>query len=194
MPPDKNKSTPLNDGATPFPPRDQFATTYARNMLLDKTAGQVGYEKRAAFKVKEVKVQLGADKKLHVTEPSSHSMHPEPDMRAANVRNLRQDGIRSAGLPGTRLPYYNILPGVGGEDPNQGRCVFDAYQDRTNKFRDTRRFAQMNNPRIPRSSSYNPLTGEVATAKQAPYVELFPRNPVRPPLASLAQVRPAADR
>ena len=189
MPPDKNKSTPLNDGATPFPPRDQFATTYARNMLLDKTAGQAGYEKRTAFKVKDVQISLG-DNKLHVTAPSSHVMHPEPDMRAANVRNLRQDGIRGAGLTGTRLPYYNIVPGVGGDNPSQGRCVFDAYQDNTNKFRDTRRFAQMNNPRLPRNSAYNPLTGEVATAKQAPYVELFPRNPVRPPLASLVQLRP----
>ena len=190
MPPDKNKSHSLTDGALPFPPAEQFTSTYSRKMLPDRTAGQPGYEKRGAFKIKEVQIQLGADKKLHVTVPSSHVMHSEPDMRAANVRNLRDDGIRGAGLPRTRLPYYNIVPGVGGDDPNQGRCVFDAYQDHTNKFRDTRRFTQMNNPRIPRSNSYNPLTGEVAPSKQAPRTQLFPCNPVRPPLASLSQVRP----
>jgi hypothetical protein len=189
MPPDKNKSNSHTDGAVPFPPAEQFASTYSKKMLLDGTAGQPGYERTAAFKVKEVQIQLG-DKKLHVTVPSSHTMHPEPDMRAANVRNLREDGIRSAGLPRTRLPYYNIVPGVGGDDPAQGRCVFDAYQDHTSKYRDSRRFAQMNNPRIPRHFSLNPLTGEVAPFKQAPPAELFPVNPVRPPLASLAQVRP----
>lgn len=143
------------------------------------------------LQVKNVQIQLG-DKQFHVTAASSHVMHQEPDMRAANVRNLRNDGIRTAGLARTTLPYFNVVPGVGGDDPRQGRCVFDAFDANSNKFRDTRRFAQMNNPRIPRNNSYNPLTGAVAPTQQAPSVELFPRNPVRPPLASLGQMRPSA--
>ncbi len=33
----------------------------------------------------------------------------------------------SAGLASTNLPHYNIVPGVGNEDPSRGRCVFDAF-------------------------------------------------------------------
>ncbi len=40
--------------------------------------------------------------------------------------------------------------------------------DHSNKFRDTRRFAKMNNPRIPRDHTYNPLTGDIAPAKKPP--------------------------
>ena len=115
----------------------------------------------------------------------------------ANLELIRTwiDGLRAAGLPSTTLPYYNIAPGVGGDDPNQGRCVFDAFQDSTNKFRDTRRFAQMNNPRIPRGHAYNPLTGDVHRALKAPGVEMAPRDPLRPPpLSSLAQLRPPSSR
>ncbi len=60
----------------------------------------------------------------------------------------------------------------------------------TNKFRDTRKFAQMNNPRIPRGHGLNPLTGQVLAVPAPPSVELHPRDPLRPPLNSLAQVRP----
>jgi hypothetical protein len=191
MPPEKNKSTPLNDGAIPYPPKEQFLSEYNAKLIAKKTAGQPGYQKAEPFKIKEVQIQLGTDKRLRVKEPSSHVMYQEPDMRAANVRNMRPDGLRAAGLPRTKLPYYNIVPGVGNDDPNAGRCIFDAYQDHTNKFRDTRRFAQMNNPRIPRSHSYNPLTGDVFSSKQAPKAELHPRDPLYPPpLASLGQVRP----
>lgn len=189
-PPDKNKSHSLTAGAVPFPPKEQFTTLYAKEMLLNKTAGQPGYEKRESCRPKGVQVQLGRDNLLHVTQSSSHEMLREPDMRAANVRNMRTDGMVSAGLPSTNLPHYNIVPGVGNEDPSRGRCVFDAFTDHSNKFRDTRRFAKMNNPRIPRDHAYNPLTGDIAPAKKPPPVELYPRNPTRPPLASLGQVRP----
>ncbi len=60
----------------------------------------------------------------------------------------------------------------------------------TNKFRDTRKFAQMNNPRVPRGQSLNPLTGQVLAVPAPPTVELYPRDPLRPPLNSLAQLRP----
>ena len=195
MPPDKNKSTGYLDGATLFPPREQFTSEYREKLVADKTAGMPGYQKSVPFKVKEVQIQFSKDKQMQVIAPSSHEMYQEPDMRAANVRNLRSDGLRAAGLPSTTLPYYNIAPGVGGEDPNQGRCVFDAFQDSTNKFRDTRRFAQMNNPRIPRGHAYNPLTGDVHRALKAPGVEMAPRDPLRPPpLSSLAQLRPPSSR
>ena len=195
MPPDKNKSTGYLDGATLFPPREQFTSEYREKLVADKTAGMPGYQKSVPFKVKEVQIQFSKDKQMQVIAPSSHVMYQEPDMRAANVRNLRSDGLRAAGLPSTTLPYYNIAPGVGGDDPNQGRCVFDAFQDSTNKFRDTRRFAQMNNPRIPRGHAYNPLTGDVHRALKAPGVEMAPRDPLRPPpLSSLAQLRPPSSR
>jgi hypothetical protein len=60
----------------------------------------------------------------------------------------------------------------------------------TNKFRDTRRFAQMNNPRVPRGQALNPLTGRVLPVPVPPQPELCPRPHLRPPLCSLAQVRP----
>jgi hypothetical protein len=41
-PPDKNKSHSLTAGGVPFPPKEQFTTLYAKEMLLNKTAGQPG--------------------------------------------------------------------------------------------------------------------------------------------------------
>ncbi len=40
--PDKNKSHSLTAGGVPFPPKEQFTTLYAKEMLLNKTAGQPG--------------------------------------------------------------------------------------------------------------------------------------------------------
>mmetsp|Transcript_50710 Transcript_50710/g.158426 ORF Transcript_50710/g.158426 Transcript_50710/m.158426 type:complete len:117 (-) Transcript_50710:148-498(-) len=65
------------------------------------------------------------------------------------------------------------------------------------------RFAQLNNPRIPRGHQLNPLTGEVPPSplllplpddpqllptRRPPPVDLFPQSRKKPPLSSLAQV------
>lgn len=186
-PPEKNKSHSLTEGGHPFPPQDQFLTTFKRDYVLTGRAGQTGFKRVEPIKTKAVQVQLGDGKELAVSTTTSHACHREVDMRAANVRNLRKDGLPTAGNPNTIIPPYNIIPGVGGKEVP--RFVFDAYEDHTNKFRDTRKFAQMNNPRIPRGHSLNPLTGQVLSVPTAPTVELYPRDPLRPPLNSLGQVR-----
>merc|ERR1712216_916527 len=58
MPPDKNKSTGYLDGATLFPPREQFTSEYREKLVADKTAGMPGYQKSVPFKVKEVQIQF----------------------------------------------------------------------------------------------------------------------------------------
>ena len=62
MPPDKNKSTGYLDGATLFPPREQFTSEYREKLVADKTAGMPGYQKSVPFKVKEVQIQFSKDK------------------------------------------------------------------------------------------------------------------------------------
>ena len=184
-------------------------------LTLDGTAGRPGYQKAEAFKVKEVQVQIGSGNKMQETAPYSHALHPELNLGAANVRNLRSDGLTTAGDKNTRIPPWNPIPGVGGDTVQ--RCVFEAYQDsvrsraarappgagasqqsqgpgpsalargpararvlpgrrltrtdvctQTNKFRDTRRFARMNNPTIPRGAALNIITGEIAEASPLP--------------------------
>ena len=63
-------------------------------------------------------------------------------------------------------------------DTDGPRYIFDAYRDETNKFRDTRRFAKMNNPTIPRGHALNLLTGEVEQNRKAPVMEMNPRGEV----------------
>jgi len=160
-------------------------------------------------------VQIGSGNKMQETAPYSHALHPELNLGAANVRNLRSDGLTTAGDKNTRIPPWNPIPGVGGDTVQ--RCVFEAYQDsvrsraarappgagasqqsqgpgpsalargpararvlpgrrltrtdvctQTNKFRDTRRFARMNNPTIPRGAALNIITGEIAEASPLP--------------------------
>lgn len=84
--------------------------------------------------------------------------YDEVDMKASNVRGLGNDGLRKAGMKMTHIAQYNIVPGVG-PDQAGSRYIFDAYRDESNKFRDTRKFAKMNNPDIPRGHSLNLLTG-----------------------------------
>mmetsp|Transcript_42492 Transcript_42492/g.101110 ORF Transcript_42492/g.101110 Transcript_42492/m.101110 type:complete len:231 (+) Transcript_42492:21-713(+) len=188
-PPDKNRSYGIQDPAgRKYPSTDQFKTTNSLTLLLDGTAGRPGYEKAEPFKVKEVQVQIGTGKGMAFTAPYSHHIHGEVDMRAANVRNQRTDGLMTAGDRGTKLPPWNPVPGVGGVTIK--RCVFDAYEDTTDKYRDTRRFARMNNPSIPRGTALNIITGQIQDVKAPPRIELNPRAPVRPHLNSLAQVRP----
>mmetsp|Transcript_50707 Transcript_50707/g.158419 ORF Transcript_50707/g.158419 Transcript_50707/m.158419 type:complete len:251 (-) Transcript_50707:99-851(-) len=205
-PPDKNKSHSLVEGGPSFPPSQQFQTSYSQSWKPDGTAGQPGFSRREIFKIGGTQTQFGDNNSLTFKEPFSHTVFTECDLRSVNVRNLRRDGIKPAGLKSTTLPYYNIIPGVGNEDPSRGRCVFDAFQETSNKFRDTRRFAQLNNPRIPRGHQLNPLTGEVPPSplllplpddpqllptRRPPPVDLFPQSRKKPPLSSLAQVRPA---
>mmetsp|Transcript_14087 Transcript_14087/g.21923 ORF Transcript_14087/g.21923 Transcript_14087/m.21923 type:complete len:175 (+) Transcript_14087:1-525(+) len=172
-----------------FPAKETFSSNYMRDYLRDGTAGTEGFEKRKPFAVKKAQVEIGSGRNLLVSAPYSHDLHPEVNMRLANVRNTRRDGLKTAGLSNTVIPNYNIVPGVGGDTVD--KFVFDAYQHTTNKFRDTRRFAKMNNPTIPRGHVLNVLTGEVQAKPQAPRVEPNPRDPRRPPLNSLGQVRPA---
>jgi len=204
-------------------------------LTLDGTAGRPGYQKAEAFKVKEVQVQIGSGNKMQETAPYSHALHPELNLGAANVRNLRSDGLTTAGDKNTRLPPWNPIPGVGGDTVQ--RCVFEAYQDsvrsraarappgagasrqsedsegpiavargpararappgrrltrtgvctQTNKFRDTRRFARMNNPMIPRGAALNIITGEIAEACP------LPAPPSLSPLRSRGQQGKAVD-
>jgi hypothetical protein len=114
----------------PFPTTESFQTTHKEKFRDDLTAGKLGYDKRQPFKVKEVQVDVGIGK-LQETAPFSHDMNREPDMRLANVRGLRHDGIRPAGRSRaamTTIPGYNIIPGVGGE--TVPRFVFDNYEDK----------------------------------------------------------------
>ena len=61
----------------------------------------------------------------------------------------------------TFIAYIKITEHTYKYIPKTNRNIFDAYQDHTNKFRDTRRFAKMNNPNIPSGHSLNILTGTV---------------------------------
>jgi hypothetical protein len=130
-PPDKSKSQiNLHDMSNPFPSTEVFRTIHKDRFVQDRTAGMPGYEKRQPFSVKEVQVDVGIGK-LHETVPVSHQVHREPDMRLANVRGLRDDGIRPAGRSRaamTTIPGYNIIPGVGGD--SVPRFVFDAFEEK----------------------------------------------------------------
>ena len=121
--------------------------------------------------------------------PFSHVHYDELDMKVSNVRGLRTDGLEKAGQRITLVAPYNIIPGVGSDEPGS-RYVFDAYRDSTNKFRDTRRFAKMNNPDIPKGCFNNLITGEIQELKRPPPVLLNPRGEERPKLFTLSQVRP----
>mmetsp|Transcript_50712 Transcript_50712/g.158431 ORF Transcript_50712/g.158431 Transcript_50712/m.158431 type:complete len:184 (-) Transcript_50712:405-956(-) len=128
-PPDKNKSHSLVEGGPSFPPSQQFQTSYSQSWKPDGTAGQPGFSRREIFKIGGTQTQFGDNNSLTFKEPFSHTVFTECDLRSVNVRNLRRDGIKPAGLKSTTLPYYNIIPGVGNEDPSRGRCVFDAFQE-----------------------------------------------------------------
>eukprot|EP00282_Hemiselmis_andersenii_P006510 CAMPEP_0114143436 /NCGR_PEP_ID=MMETSP0043_2-20121206/18986_1 /TAXON_ID=464988 /ORGANISM="Hemiselmis andersenii, Strain CCMP644" /LENGTH=256 /DNA_ID=CAMNT_0001237735 /DNA_START=221 /DNA_END=987 /DNA_ORIENTATION=- len=187
--PPKNKSVGLQGGAKPYPTELGFKTTNMTDFVPEKSTLAPGYVKREPFQVKAVQVKLGTEDGMAFKQPVSHKHYDELDMRQSNVRGLRTDGLVKAGMRMTHIAPYNIVPGVGPEGAGS-RYVFDAYQDSTNKFRDTRRFAKINNPDIPRGHSLNLLTGEVARHRAPPTADLNPRGSDRPPLFSLAQVRP----